>query len=138
MKKNNLAVLSTVGSDGLADSAPIYFTIHDNFDLYFITPVQTNKYLNLTKKKDVVISLTNETNRETVQFRGIAFEDSGMIPSILAELSIKLNQNNNFISSLPLMLHHNQAKAAIKVKPYKVRLRKYFEDHFVEEIIEFN
>lgn len=44
---HRLAILSTSRADGTIDAAPIFYVEKDDFDLVFITPIDTQKQINI-------------------------------------------------------------------------------------------
>ncbi len=135
LKNHNFAILSTVNKDGLPDAAPIYFLSRDNFDIFFVTPSKTQKNTNMDFNNDVVLTITNEATLETVSIRGKASQQEDQLDAVLKGLAEKLNSTFNFVTTLPILKHEDNPKITIKVKPYKIMMRKYADDGLEEKII---
>ena len=135
LKANNIAILSTVNEKGLPDAAPIYFIPEDNFDILFISPIKTQKNINLAFQNEVVLTIVNENFLETLQIRGKAYEAKIPLSPLILELANKLNHKSNFSNILPVLKHTDQEKIVIKIKTYEIRMRRYSEKGFEEEKI---
>ncbi len=125
--KNNLAVLSTLNDKGVLDAAPVYIVVEPNLVLYFVTPKGTQKYKNLIKNPDVVLTFVQEEDQETVQIRARASEASGEeLQDALVQLSNILGERfPEQVAHLPLLHYTGQEKVAIKLVPYEVHYRMF-------------
>lgn len=137
LEENKLAILSTVDQEGRPHAAPIYYVLGENFEVFFITPLETQKNINLDHQNEVVLTITNEKNWQTLQLRGQAERRDDITAEILNKLTSRLNMDMEFITSLPLMKHKSQFKTAIRIKPAYIRLRSYEDDGLKEAVIEF-
>jgi uncharacterized protein YhbP (UPF0306 family) len=133
LNKNTLAVVSTVDKEGRPHAAPVFYVMDENFDFFFITPVKTRKNINLDHQQELIMTVTDEENRETVQIRGLAHRDEGLLQSTLKRLSKKLSHDLEFVATLPLLQHKNQHKTVVIVRPSDIRFRKYHEDRLEEK-----
>lgn len=137
LMKQSLAVLSTVSPEGLPDAAPIYYIATFAHEIYFVTPVKTQKNTNLTHQKNVILTIVDPTLTETIRVRGVTEEHPEMLDDILQKLAEKLHYGATFLQSLPVLKYKDQAKTVIKVIPNDIRLRRYTEYSFTEKTIEF-
>jgi general stress protein 26 len=76
IKKEKLAVISTVGEDSKPESAVLEFGETSNLELIFDTFITSRKYKNLKTNKNVSFVIGWDENI-TVQYEGIATELSG-------------------------------------------------------------
>lgn len=127
LSQNRLAVISTVNSKNTPDAAPIYYLVDEDFNFYFITPVKTQKHRNITKNHNIVLTITNEEASETVEVKGLATESQTPLPEVLQKLAVKLNQDLQFFTTLPLLRYKDQKKVVIKIKPKSIHYRKYLK-----------
>lgn len=76
IKKNKLAVISTINSNGKPESAVLEFGDTDNLELIFDTFETARKYKNLQKNGDISFVIGWDENI-TVQYEGVAIELGG-------------------------------------------------------------
>jgi len=137
LMKQSMAVLSTVSPEGLPDAAPIYYVATYAHEIYFVTPVQTQKRLNMLQQKNVVLTIVDASLTETLRVRGVVEDHPEMLDDILQKLAEKLHYGASFLQSLPALKYKDQAKTVIKVLPSDIRLRRYTEYSFTEKTISF-
>ena len=133
----NVAVISTVNSVGLPDAAPIFFLCREDMSFQFVTPVETSKAMNIVGKPNVVLTITDEANRETVRVNGIAVEQKDALTEVLFLLAKKLNGDDHVLMTLPLLKHTGQAKTVYHILPSSIVFRKYHNHGMSEEKFEF-
>lgn len=139
LDREKFGVLST--SDGeRIDAAPIYFVVEgESFNILFCTPSKTQKFKNVQKKKEVVLTVTDQGHHETSQIRG-EVEVIGTVtdrPDFLKELAAKLNDHMNFETILPLLSYHGQEKMIVRIRPQYIAMRRYDEKGLHEKTITF-
>ncbi len=137
-KENPLGVLSTVDIDNLPDAAPIYYVIDEDFTIYFICPVETKKFINITNKNNITLTITQQETNQTIQVKGTTTVDRSLLPDILERISVVLNSKNKFITTLPLLKHKDQKKTVVIIKPKTIRYRNYQEEKLDEEVFNFD
>ncbi len=71
IKKQKLAVISTVSSENKPDAAVIEFGVSDSLDIYFETFNTSRKYRNLQNNNNVCL-VTGWDENITVQYHGMA------------------------------------------------------------------
>lgn len=136
LKRNALAVLSTVDEKGHPHAAPIYYFMDEGFNFFFVTPTKTQKYVNIKEKKEAVLTITDEETKETVGIRGHAQAEDGL-KQVLTQLAKKLNGEANFVTTLPLLKFKEQTLTAVKVQPSEIRFRKYTAKELEEKVLTF-
>ncbi len=67
-----LAVISTVASNGVPESATILYSIDNDFNFYFITRNDSRKASNLATNKNVSIVIGTDLGPSTLQMNGVA------------------------------------------------------------------
>ncbi len=120
IKKQKLAVISTISSQGDPQAAVIEFGENDNLELIFDTFNTARKYKNLKKNNKVALVIGWDENI-TVQYEGDAFEIAGEELKKYKELYFKKNPAAKRWEKFSEM-------AYFKVKPTWVRysdLRKH-------------
>ena len=71
LKKNFTAVVATSYLN-LPYASIIYYTVDDKFNFYFVTKMNTDKYLNIKANKNVAMSIGDGNRHISVQIRGHA------------------------------------------------------------------
>lgn len=72
VRKNKLAVISTVSIEGKPEAATILYYCDNDFNFFFLTRNDTRKVVNLTSNKHVAIVIGTELGPSTMQMEGIA------------------------------------------------------------------
>lgn len=72
LKSKQVAVISTVSSDGQPESATIYFIVKEHFTFYFMTKNFSRKYKNLETNPHVALVIGTENTPVTAQIQGTA------------------------------------------------------------------
>lgn len=137
LASHRLAILSTVNKEGFPDAAPVFFFADSNFDFFFVTPVGTQKNINLLFQNEAVLTITDEEKRETVSVRGKTSEQKDELTRILAQLAKKLNGEEHVLLTLPLLKYPHQEKTVIRVKPDQVTMKRYTNSDMEEKSITF-
>ncbi len=71
LKDHTTAVVAT-SKDDMPFASTVYYVVDDDFNFYFVTPINTNKYLNISKsaKVAIVVGTGPEHISVTAQGRG--------------------------------------------------------------------
>lgn len=138
LKNHNTAVISTVNSKGTPDGATIYYTSKKNFEIYFVTPNNSQKAKNIKFNKEVVLTISDEDQKATMQLRGKAYQTKNLSTFLIFEIAEKLSRRSNEIKILPFLKHTNEDKIAVKVKPNEICLRQYDENGLAEKLIKLS
>ena len=130
-----LMVLSTVDESGAAHAAPVFVVGDDNFNFWFITPVETKKYLNILKNPEVVLTAVDEDQVTTLHMRAKA-TSSDNLSDVLALLAQRLGESKaRLVTTLPLLRYSDQEKTAVELKVEEMGLRIFKDDDIVEHNI---
>ena len=137
LRTNHLGVLATADRNNIPDGAPIYFHIHDNFHVFFVSPEGTHKFENIQQNPNVTLTVTNEETKETICVHGKASINNDELHSTLQRLSESLQQELEFITTLPLFSFKGEKKHAMEIIPHKVCFRKYTDKKRIEKHLTF-
>lgn len=74
LKAHSVAAIATVGNDGKPSVATIYYTSLKPPEILFITKSETIKFVNMRKKADVALAISDEDSLMTLQLKGLAAE----------------------------------------------------------------
>jgi len=129
IKKNKLAVLSTVDDQGLPHAAPVYYMTDEQLNFYFMTATQTAKHTNILKRHFVSLMIVDAKTNETLQVKGQASESPSQVTDVLQMLAEKLNQGDEFPETIPFMSYKKSEKMAIKIVPTEIKMRRYDGSH---------
>lgn len=135
LHKNPLAVISTIGDDGLPYATPVYCSLQDGFHICFLTPKGTLKYRNLINNPHTTLTFLDQTLTETLTIAGTASESTNLVNDVLKDLAGKLNYGAEFLESLPVLKFQGQEKTVMKITPSFVRIRRYTQYAFIEHIM---
>jgi len=72
LSEHRLATLATVAETKVPNAAAIYYIVDKEFNIYFMTRIESRKFLNLEINPTVSMVITDETTMETVQLSGVA------------------------------------------------------------------
>lgn len=70
LKTHHMGILSTVAEDGKPWGSAIYFAVDDDFNVFFVTRMETFKYQNLEKVPFAAMTVVDEEKQTTVQLMG--------------------------------------------------------------------
>lgn len=138
LRSNDLGVLSTVDKKGNPSAAPMYHITEENLSLLFTTRKNTEKVKNINNNTNVIYTVTNNEHNETVQVQGkIEFVEPDEIKisevfDLLAQKFTKLNRSN---VHLALLSHKGSEVILLRLKPKKIRIRRYYEGGLDEKEI---
>jgi len=135
LQENKMAILSTVNEKGYPDAAPIYYVVKYNFQMSFVTALETAKSKNIVKNNNVVLTVTNEEKGETVFIRGIATVSTEGLEKMYEKLAKRMNYSTGFIESLPAFKHKNKVMHVVTVVPSEIRMRVYGVGYFSEKLL---
>lgn len=74
MKEHQAGVLATVDGNGQPHASAIYYFCDDNFNIYFVTPINTRKSVSIKGNPKVAFTVGRQDAPQTVQLEGIAEE----------------------------------------------------------------
>jgi len=127
IKKQNLAVLSTLTKDSKPEAALVGFAISEDLEIVFDTVKTSRKYQNLLQNPfvAVVIGWDNET---TVQFEGIATELNGPDADRYKEIYFEVYKDGRErAQTWPHIVH-------FKITPNWIRYSNFNDPVVIEEL----
>lgn len=128
IKKQKLAIISTIGKKRKPESAVVAFSETEDLEIIFGTFCTTRKYKNLKYNKDVSVVIGwNEVENITVQYEGIAKEVKNEELEKCRQIQLKKNP-----SSKKYAFDKNQTY--FMIKPKWIRYSNFFKEP--EEIFE--
>lgn len=74
MKEHQAGVLATVDADGQPHASAVYYLCDDDFNIYFLTPLNTRKSVSIKKNPKVAFVVGRQDAPQTVQLEGVAQE----------------------------------------------------------------
>lgn len=122
--KNNFAAVLATSYLNLPYASTVYYTVDDKLNFYFVTKMNTDKYLNLKANKNVAMAVGMGPKHISVQVRGHAtiLKDEKWRKRILKEIeSILIKQN---IETWPIK----------KIKNLQAK-KKIFDEEVVYKVI---
>ena len=72
LMERHLGVVSTVNEEGGPHSAVVYFSFDKNLNIYFMSQIDSKKYVNLLRNTKVAFVTYSEHPPKTIQMEGIA------------------------------------------------------------------
>lgn len=121
-----IAVLSSVDPSGEPHGTVIYYTLNQDFQLFFITRTGTKKYDNLIRNNHAMLTIFDPRTQTTVQVTGIAEEiiDSYEVNNIAGSITgISLKTSEGGL--LPITKLEEGEFTAFQVKPVQIRMAVY-------------
>ena len=64
--------MATVATEEKPDAATVFYVVDEDLTIYFMTRVESRKFLNLEKQPMVSMVITDEKTMETIQLTGTA------------------------------------------------------------------
>ena len=74
LKRHHTGVLATVSLKGEAHASTVYYTADDDFNLYFLTLINSRKYEALCAHPQVAFTVTAADQPQTLQIEGVAMD----------------------------------------------------------------
>lgn len=135
----HLGTACTVGKSGKPDGSSVYYVIDENFDIFFLTKIATEKYKNIQHLRDVVFIVTDVTKNMTAKIKGVAsfIFDEQFIEALLGRLAEKLNEDENFNTTLPILKRGDSQLVVVKIEPVQIRMSLYGESTLKETELRF-
>lgn len=97
INRNPIAILGTVGKDGLPKGAAVYvYADREKHVVYFLTKNKTQKYINLQANEDVSLTIVNPQENSTLQASGKAFtaHDSQALDAVTKQM-VRVNPSSS-------------------------------------------
>lgn len=132
--------MATVTSAGLPDVAFVYYIIRDNFEIYFVTEKNTEKYKNLQLNNSVTMIVVDAKSREIAKIKGRAFmiSDKTKVASAEEDFNEKMNEGESVRNKiLPILERKNGDLVIVKIRPADIRMTVYGAKKMSEQMIIF-
>lgn len=126
LRANPVGVLSSVDPNGDPHSVVIYFSIDNQFQVFFLTKSDTQKYDNLLRHDHVMLTVFDAESQATAQIAGIAveitdnYEVSSVAGAVLAASLMTSREGQPPISKLQA-----GAYVAFRIEPNQIRMAVY-------------
>lgn len=135
-----IGVLATVSPDSTPDGAVIYFTVSEQFEFYFVTKSQTQKYKNLQLHPYVSLVSYDAFSQTTVQVHGRVKEvTSGAIKNAMLMTLEQLAARGGSSHKPPISKLFAGRYAVMCLRPTSIRMADYMEPGAdLHETIEFH
>lgn len=122
LKHNPMAVLSTVTPDGIPWGSAIYYVSDEDFNFYFVTRVETQKYKNIDNSPVAAITVADNDSQTTVQVTGTISQ----LPvkdymEVIFEKLASIRPKNNLQWTPPLTKIHEGNYMPLKLTPTKLQ-----------------
>ena len=70
LKSNHMGILSTVTEEGKPWGSAIFFVVDEDFNIFFVTRMETFKYQNMDKNSYAALTVADHETLTTVQLSG--------------------------------------------------------------------
>lgn len=93
LKGNRAGVIATVSAEGKPHASVVYYVTDDNFNIYFITKIDSRKYRSIKANPSIAFTVGQLDTPRTLQIEGVAVEMLGEedkkahVPDIMDMLS---------------------------------------------------
>lgn len=117
IERNPLATLSTVNDDGTPHGAVVYICALSNQTVCFITKNLTQKYVNVTERPAVSLTIGNDAESSTLQLTGQAsvVDNPELMETILKKITQVHARMAEWLPPLAKLRAGNYAIIAVKV-----------------------
>jgi len=76
LQRHKTGVLATVSAEGNAHASMVYYTADNNFNIYFLTLINTRKYSSIQAHPQVAFTVSTPDVPQTLQIEGMAMDIS--------------------------------------------------------------
>lgn len=122
----SIGVLSTADPDGDPHGAVIYYTINRDFEVAFLTKLETKKYDNLVHNSHVMLTVFEPLTQTTVQVTGVAKEvKNGSAMNGIAARVLGTSLKTSKAGLTPLSKLEAGSFVAFTIEPVQVRMAVY-------------
>ena len=127
LRRQNVAVISTVSENGLPEAALINYGVTKDLELVLETLQTSRKYINLHRNPNAALVMGWQNECETCQYQGIADEpDASILPPLL----------DVYFAARPEALAHRDWPdlTYLRIRPRWIRISNYGRTWKVEEL----
>lgn len=123
LESHPAGVISTVQPDGMPHAVVVYFTINKEFEMFFVTKVETRKYRNIRSNPNAVIVSFDNFSQTTVQVTGVVSEekDDKLRRALLSTLD-RLTEAGTYSRTPPITKLEAGEYIVLKLKPEMIRM----------------
>jgi uncharacterized pyridoxamine 5'-phosphate oxidase family protein len=142
LQANHVGVLSTVGESQQPLGSAVYFVTDEEFNIYFVTRVETQKYKNIEQNAKVALTVVEATQQTTVQLSGnVAKLPAHDYADIVFDKLAALKPAKDADWAPPIEKVHKGDYIALKITPTHLQYANYskayreFNQVFIEKIV---
>jgi general stress protein 26 len=126
LQHHPMGILSTVSSHGKPWGSAIYYVADEDFNLFFVTRIETFKYQNLEKHPFAALTVADSETQTTVQVAG----EISRVPvqdymDIIFEKLAKIRPEGDYAWTPPLDKIHKGNYMPLKLTPTKLQYADY-------------
>jgi general stress protein 26 len=123
LKEHTVGVLATVDPDNNPYASTIYYSIDEDFNLYFTTKKDTQKSDNITHNNKVMVVVSESFTQSTAQFTGFAeiVTDESDVFEIFTN-TVHAAMKTSEAGVPPISKLYAGSYVAYKIKPEHIRL----------------
>lgn len=137
IKHHKTGVLATVAASGEPHASMVFYTADDNFNIYFLTLIDSRKFAALQANPKVAFTVSMPDVPQTLQIEGVAMDISldeeakEKMPALMEVLS----SNNWFYG--PISKLDPKEKVMVWIKPTWIRWADYaFQQNGSEHVLQ--
>ena len=125
MKGHSAGVLATASLDGHPHASAVYYVCDDNFNIYFITLINSRKRAAMSENPQVAFTVGSQDMPQTVQVEGVAVElqNKDEMSEHVADLTKVLTSNRRYYA--PITLLDPSTVILVWIKPTWIRWADY-------------
>lgn len=140
LKQNKIGVLATANAEGAPHGTLVYYVIDNDFNLYFVTKLDTTKAKNIAQNPRVAFVVGTKDEPVTAQLQGKAAHFQGPTEVKLIDQILAIAHTGNY--HWPPILQIQAGKPAVfvievhRVQFYDERIVDLPENNYAEFLIE--
>lgn len=126
LELNPIGVISSVTPDGNPHGAVIYFSVDNQFNVFFLTKSGTRKHDNLRHNNHVMLTVFEPITQTTAQITGVATEltDPAAIAAVAGEV-FEVSLKTSSAGPPPISKLQAGSYVAYMVEPAQIRMATY-------------
>lgn len=142
LKQHSMGVVSTSDKDGKPWGSAVYYIVDEEFNVYFVTRAETNKYQNIKHNTGVSFTVADASTKTTIQLKGEVNEISASdYMNNLFDKFMKVRHQDNHNWSPPINKLHAGSFMPLRIKPTYLQYADYgrqstdVDHNYIEQII---